>query len=97
MLGKIIEVITNKPYFENCNDIIIRPLGMTKTYLYQDIVDKTPKVFYYKMNELNIPKAMASFGPDGGIVSTSKDMLIFIEAFFTAKLFPSQYVNDLQE
>jgi D-alanyl-D-alanine carboxypeptidase len=97
LLGKIIETITHKSYSENCNGFIIQPLGLTKTYLYQDSTDKTPKTLYYKSNELNIPKAMTSFGADGGIVSTSTDMLIFIEAFFTGKLFPSTYIDELQE
>jgi D-alanyl-D-alanine carboxypeptidase len=97
LLGKIIETITLKPYSENCAGLIIYPLGLTKTYLYQDYTDKTPKTLYYKSNELNIPKAMSSFGADGGIVSTSTDMLIFIEAFFTGKLFPQSYIEELQE
>ena len=97
LLGKIIETITNKSYSENCQDIIIKPLGLTKTYLYQDSTDKTPKTLYYKSNELNIPKAMTSFGADGGIVSTTSDMLTFIESFFTGKLFPSSYIDELQE
>jgi D-alanyl-D-alanine carboxypeptidase len=97
LLGKIIETITRNSYSENCKEFIIEPLGLTKTYLYQDSTDKTPKTLYYKSNELNIPKAMTSFGADGGIVSTSSDMLIFIEAFFTGKLFPSSYIDELQE
>jgi CubicO group peptidase (beta-lactamase class C family) len=96
LLGKIIEIITNKSYSEYCNELIIRPLGMTKTYLYQDSTDNTPKTLYYKAKELHIPQAMTSFGSDGGIVSTSADMLIFIEAFFTGKLFPIEYINKLQ-
>ena len=97
LLGKIIETITHKSYSENCKEFIILPLGLTKTYLYQDSTDKTPKTLYYKSNELDIPKAMTSFGADGGIVSTSTDMLVFIEAFFTGKLFPLNYVDELQE
>ena len=97
LLGKIIENISNKPYAENCSDLITGPLGLSKTYLYQDPTDKTPKPIYYKANELNIPKAMASFGPDGGMVSTSADMLTFTEGFFTGKLFPAEYLNPLQE
>lgn len=97
LLGKIIEIITHKPFAENCKEFIIQPLGLTKTYLYQDTTDKTPKTLYYKNNELNIPQAMTSFGADGGMVSTSTDMLIFIEAFFTGKLFPKEYINELQE
>jgi len=97
LLGKIIETITHKSYAENCKELIIKPLGLTKTYLYQDSTDKTPKTLYYKSNELIIPKAMTSFGADGGIVSTSTDMLNFIEAFFTGKIFPKEYINELQE
>jgi D-alanyl-D-alanine carboxypeptidase len=97
LLGKIIEIITGKSYSENCKNLIINPFGLTKTYLYQDTQDNTPQTLYYKSNELNIPKAMISFGADGGMVSTSEDMLIFIEAFFTGKLFPSTYIDELQE
>ncbi len=97
LLGKIIETITGKSYSENCVDYIIQPLHLTKTYLYQDSTDTTPKTLYYKSNELHIPKAMASFGPDGGMVSTSSDMLVFIEAFFSGKLFPATYIAGLQE
>jgi CubicO group peptidase (beta-lactamase class C family) len=97
LLGKIIEAITHKPYSENCKQFITHPLGLTKTYLYQDATDKIPKTLYYKGNELYIPQAMTSFGADGGMVSTSADMLIFIEAFFTGKIFPIEYINELQE
>ena len=97
LLGKIIETITGKTYAENCQEYIIQPLGLTKTYLYQDAADETPKMLYYKNNKLNIPKAMTSFGADGGIVSVSADMLVFIEAFFTGQLFPLAYIDTLQE
>ena len=40
---------------------------------------------------------MISFGADGGIVSTTADMLTFIEAFFTGKLFPINYIGNLQQ
>ena len=60
LLGKIIENITGKSYAENCQERIIQPLGLTKTYLYQDATDKTPKMLYYKNKELIILKAMTS-------------------------------------
>ena len=97
LLGKIIETTTGKSYAKNCQERIIQPLGLKQTYLYQDATDKTPKTMYYKDKELPIPKAMTSFGADGGIVSVSADMLVFIEAFFTGKLFPIAYIDELQE
>lgn len=97
LLGKIIESITNTSYTANCEQLIINPLNLSGTYLYQDATDRLPKTLYYKSNELHIPKAMASFGSDGGMVSTSTDMLLFIEAFFNGKLFPKEYIAELHE
>ncbi len=97
LLGRIIEISTNKSYSENCNQLIIKPLCLSSTYLYHDCNDTTPKALYFKNNKLIIPKAMASFGADGGIVSTSGDLLIFIQAFFTGTLFPAEYINELQQ
>lgn len=97
LLGKIIENITGSSYSEICDTLIINPLNLTNTYLYNDEYDNKPKTLYYKTNELHIPKAMSSFGPDGGIVSNSFEMLVFIEAFFTGKLFPSTYLDSLQQ
>jgi CubicO group peptidase (beta-lactamase class C family) len=96
LLGKIIENITGTSFEENCYNLIIKPLYLFNTYLYTDTSDNKPKNIYFKSKELHIPKAMASFGADGGIVSTSSDLLVFIEAFFTGKLFPIEYIEDLK-
>jgi len=97
LLGKIIEVLTETSYSARCDEFILTPLNLQNTYVYQDPADKTPKALYYQAEVLNIPKAMCSFGPDGGIVSTSSDMLIFVEAFFRGRLFPKEYIDELQE
>ncbi|NOS94327.1 MAG: beta-lactamase family protein [Cyclobacteriaceae bacterium] len=97
LLGKIIENITHKSFSKNCKEIIIEPLHLTRTYLHQDANDTTPMSLYYKTNILRIPQAMTSFGADGGMVSTSSDMLVFIEAFFSGKIFPKEYISKLQE
>jgi len=97
LLGKIIENLTGMSIGENYSQSIIEPLGLTSTYLYDDAADTRPQFLYYKKRQLRIPKAMASFGPDGGVVSTSTDMLTFIESFFTGRLFPVAYVDMLQQ
>jgi D-alanyl-D-alanine carboxypeptidase len=96
LLGKIITAVTGKEYYKVCREQIIDPLGLSSTYLYQTDHDDTPMHLYYKAKELLIPKAMASFGPDGGMVSNSIDMLVFIEAFFTGRLFPAEYLPELE-
>ena len=97
LLGKIIETITGKSFAQNCEETIIRPLQLKHTYLYTDSLDRRPQALNYKANELYIPKAMTSFGADGGMVSTSGDMLIFTEAFFSGRFFPKSLLPELQQ
>lgn len=97
LLGRVIENLTGRALEENYDRYIIRPLGLSATYLFRDTGDTGPQPLHYKKSILHIPKAMASFGPDGGIVSTSMDMLTFIEAFFTGRLFPEAYVGMMQQ
>lgn len=96
LLGRIIENMTGKSVSENFYELIFNPLKLTQTYLYSDIEDNRPKTLYYKNRELHIPKAMTSFGADGGVVSTSEEMITFLEAFFNGAFFPKSYVNELQ-
>lgn len=96
LIGKIIENITEKSISDNFDELIFNPLGLSQTYLYMDIQDKRPKTLYFKSKELFIPKAMTSFGPDGSIVSTSSELMIFLTAFFNGKLFPKSFIEDLK-
>jgi D-alanyl-D-alanine carboxypeptidase len=97
LLGKIIEAIYGKSFNEVVEEIIFNPLAMKSTYIYKDSKDTTPLPLYYKSEKLMIPLAMSSFVADGGAVSTTTDMLIFIEAFFTGKLFPVSYIEELKQ
>jgi len=96
LLGRIIENITGKPFDQNLDEFILQPLGLKRTYMYRDANDEQPKKFYYKDKILNIPKAMTSFGTDGGIVSTADELLFFLEAFFSGKVFPAEFIGSLK-
>jgi CubicO group peptidase (beta-lactamase class C family) len=96
LLGRIIEIITAEPLALTMQKRIIQPLNLRQTYLYQNPQDDTPLHLYYRSEPLRIPLAMASFGADGGVVATARELLAFIEAFFTGKLFPAEYLPELQ-
>lgn len=96
LLGRIIEQITGSSWSEACSLRITQALGLQNTYLYQDPADRRPADLYFRHSSLHIPLAMRSFGSDGGVVSTSSDMLRFIEAFFTGQLFPQAYLEEMQ-
>ena len=96
ILGKIIETITGKKISAALMEFIFEPLGLKRTYLYENSRDTAPATMYFKQNPLPIPLAMTSFGPDGGIVSTSGELMIFIKAFFKGQLFPIEYLNEMK-
>ncbi len=97
LLGRIVEMIHQKPLDELIRTLISEPLGLKNTYLFRDVNDTTPKRMYFETNELDIPKAMVSFGPDGGIVSTSNDLMDFLVAFFAGKFFPANQFSMMQQ
>lgn len=97
LLGKITETVSGKTFFDSLRVFVIEPLQLTNTYLYTETNDSRPSPLYFKNRQMNVPLAMASFGPDGGMVSTSKDMLVFIKAFFNGGLFPLTYVEQLKQ
>jgi len=59
-------------------------LYMSKTYVYEVENDTKPVSLYYKSNPLDLPKYIScpSFTPEGGIVSTAQETMIFLKAFF---------------
>lgn len=103
LLGAIIESVTGRSVAENFKSRIFRPLGMSdQTYVYDyrmfvsDGDNKVhPMPFYHKDKELNVPLTMSSFGPDGGIVSTIDDMLVFMKGYFDGKLFNKVHLDKI--
>lgn len=97
ILGKVIETITGLPFAAACKQYIMDPLNLSQTYVYIDSLDTKPNHIYYKHQPLHIPNAMASFGPDGGIVSIASELRTFIEAFFNGALFNIASINKMQQ
>lgn len=96
LLGRIIEDIHQAPFSEVVAQRILEPWQLAHTYVYTDPSDQRPRPMYHRSAPLHIPRAMASFGPDGGIVSTTADMMRFTQAFFSGSLFPASYLAEMQ-
>jgi CubicO group peptidase (beta-lactamase class C family) len=95
LLGRIIELTTGdsvEAFFEKS---LFAPLNLKLTYMFNG---KTAvKKIRFKSVDLHIPKAMASFRADGGIVSTASESLIFLKAFFSGFFFPKEYLKETHE
>ena len=89
LLGAVLESVVNKPLHEIYSELITEPLNLSNTYLhgFGDPEVISPANIYYKTTPFYLDKAMTSFGPDGGIVSTIDDSLKFIRAYLDGKLF----------
>ncbi|MGN6178271.1 MAG: serine hydrolase domain-containing protein [Mucilaginibacter sp.] len=89
LLGYIIEKITNKPYKELVNKRIISKIGLTQTY-YAGTEGKLTEAASYKYfnGKWKADKVvdLNNFSGAGAIISTTSDMLKFINALFDGKL-----------
>lgn len=97
ILGAIIENQFERTLADVIRQELCEPLELSQTYLYSNISDTKPRKMYYKSNQLNIPKAMSSFGADGGVVSTSEELMKFLKGFITGRLFPVTYIREIQQ
>lgn len=97
LLGKILETIHENNFSNLVQELICKPIGLKNTYLYTEIQDKQAQDMYFKNKPLSIPKAMVSFGSDGGIVSTSEELLKFLRAFFEGVFFSKIMISDLKQ
>ena len=95
LLGRAVECASGLPYRVLLRLLVFDPLGLTKTYLYDDPTDDRPVPLRYRKQPLTIPRAMTSFGPDGGIVSTARESMRFLRAFFEGELFSADRISTL--
>ena len=88
LLGAILEKLLGKRLGQILDEFFFTPLDLPNTYVYGDDVAgsdrEEPATIYYAETPLNMPKAMKSFGPDGAIVSTAKEQILFLEALFSS-------------
>lgn len=94
LLGAAIEKITSKSMVTNFEERIFTPLGLDTTYVFDHReAQSRPADPYFKDRSVDIPLAMSSFAPDGGIVSTLADSLRFLEAFFGGELLDADQIE----
>lgn len=96
LLGRIIEKATGRSYAEALQLEVIEPLGLASTWLYDDPADDRPLPLRDGRRLLDVPLAMTSFGPDGGIAATVDDLMRFVRAFFEGRLFDRAILADLR-
>jgi D-alanyl-D-alanine carboxypeptidase len=97
LLGRIIETVTGKTMHQVFKEYIFDPLGLRNTYTYQDKNDTSPVPFSYKSKQLWLPNYITGIAPEGGIVSTAAENMIFLKAFFNGKFFPKEQIEQMKQ
>ncbi|WP_068674037.1 serine hydrolase [Oceanobacillus sp. Castelsardo] len=95
ILGKIIEIVTDSTLEDVYKQFIFDPLGLKNTYLPIDEDDFVPNV-YYKDTSFYLPKMIRGIRASGGCISTARELMIFIKAFFGGRLFNNTIFHDLK-
>ncbi|WP_255368067.1 serine hydrolase [Psychrobacillus sp. OK032] len=95
ILGKIVEIVTNSTLEEVYRQLIFNPLGLKNTFLPEDEDDFIPYI-YYKNTAFYRPKLLLSVRASGGCVSTARELMVFIKAFFKGKLFNNTVFHELK-
>jgi D-alanyl-D-alanine carboxypeptidase len=94
LLGKIIEQITALSLQEVYENFIIKPLKLKNTYLAGAKSEQLPAV-YYKNSLLQRDSFIKSIGASGGGVSNAIELMSFIKAFWSGKLFDPNLLKSL--
>jgi CubicO group peptidase (beta-lactamase class C family) len=87
LLIAILETMTNGPLHAAFDDLVMRPLGLRRTYLPgREPADPTPEpaTLWFEDRPLEIPLALHSFGD---LCATAEDALVFMRALVTGRLF----------
>lgn len=98
LIGAVIEARTGRTFEAALRDRIFAQLGLSSTWLFtMATLERYDEVapMLNGAERVRIPRAMASFGPDGGIVSTARDQLTFLRAFVAGELFPRSFLDEM--
>ena len=98
ILGAILKSTTGLSFAQLLDIRIVGPLGLKKTYAF---TAETAENYYelapvsWKKKEVRGPESLASFGADGAIVSTTREVVSFLRALWSGKLTDEAWVPKL--
>ena len=93
ILGDIIEKVTKCPLERVFEKYIFSKINMAKTYLPVSEKEYIPMV-YYGDKQLYRPQFIICSKASGGCISSARDLMIFIQAFFHGELFDKKILHE---
>ncbi|MBP5445014.1 MAG: beta-lactamase family protein [Acholeplasmatales bacterium] len=96
LLVFIIEKVTGKTIEEIYKEYIIGPLNLKSTYIAKEDSKYVPAIFYDGKPLRRNSLLVSSYG-SGGLISTPRELMKFIRAFFNGWLFDENLIKKLTE
>lgn len=96
ILGRVIEAAEGAPLAEVMRRRLFAPLGLRQTWLACDPADDRPAPLRHGLCALRLPRAMASFQGDGGLVTTAREGLALLRAAFDGRHLPAGTLTEGQ-
>lgn len=93
LLGKIIENINGSSLQDAFNKYIFQPLKLKQTYLVSSDDDFVPHTYYHD-KRLERPLFVRSSYASGGGVTTTKELMLFLRAFWNGDLFNRSMLSE---
>jgi D-alanyl-D-alanine carboxypeptidase len=95
LLGKVIEATTGKPLDVVYETFFFTPLGLRHTWLVGHSEGQTcaPADVFYKEMKINKVRSNGSYWADGGIVSTAREMIVFLKALNEGRIIRQDTLN----
>ena len=94
ILGVVIEKVTGQPV-ENVLASLFAELGMRSTFVCEHVGHDEFAPLYFKSRQVQIPQFLNSTQND--IISTAKDQMVFLKAFFDGYFYPKDRLHELEK
>lgn len=98
LLGAVVEHLDGRPFAESMRVRITEPLRLTGTFMFTlTDLDRFDDLAVIRSGDrdLRVPQLLASAGADGGVVSTLRDGVRFLQAFFDGRLFDASLLGEM--
>ncbi|UTT63260.1 serine hydrolase domain-containing protein [Microcella humidisoli] len=98
LLDGVVERLDGRAFAESVRARITAPLGLDHTYVFtSDTLDRFDEmaVIRYADRDLRLPLLLASCGGQGAVVSTLRDGVAFVQAFFDGRLFDKKLLDEM--
>jgi CubicO group peptidase (beta-lactamase class C family) len=97
LLGKIIEAVAGKPLHAVFQEFFFAPLNLTHTHLGLQLGAPNPADVFDGSRDITEARANRAYWADGGIVSTAREMNLFLKALSEGRIIRPESLRSMHD